>query len=556
MSVKIIIDEIGAEVLRDIQNPRTSSANTNSNSQPMSATNGFSTASNPFPRSCAPTSQFPQTVLSTITTQFPHQFPILAMPELIREATIDACYESKAPDALVASCALSAISLACQNFVDVERLPGLVGPSSLFVTIIANSGERKSHVDSLFTKPFRDYDDEQDKLKQERAAKHMAALDTWKIQLKATRSAIDKAEKNGMSVEALTRKLEELYANKPEEPYTRKCIVNDSTAAELKFKLRHPFSSIGIFSDEAKISFDSGLMKNLATLNKLWDAGTISVDRRTSESFRISNVRVTMSLGIQPDLFFKHFCGDNSEARPGGHLARHLVAYPISTMGERFITQPRSSYHYLSKFQARIAELLHLEHSAIEAGTHRRRVLRFALDAQQRWIDGFNLTERQIAPGAPLSSISDFVSKFGDNIARIAALFHFFEGNEGDEISLSTLLQAIDVGSWYFHEFQRIFPPPVPPLPQDQLDAIKLENWLVKNFIKHRCDWIDKSDMERYAAVRLVARLEPAITILMQRGLLTNITAPPPRGRKPKFQYGLNVPYFEQAAQLQATGLA
>lgn len=552
MSVKTIIDEIRTDVLRDIQNPHEVCANTNSNSQPMSASNGFSTGGNPFPWSCEATSQFPQAALTTITTQF----PIPSMPELIREATIDACYESKAPDALVASCALSAVSLACQNFVDVERLPGLVGPCSLFVTILANSGERKSHVDSLFTKPIRDYDDEQDKLKKERAAKHMAALDTWKIQLRAIRSAIDKAAKNGTSVEALTRKLEELYANKPAEPYTRKCIVNDSTAAELKFKLRHPFSSIGIFSDEAKISFDSGLMKNLATLNKLWEGGTIPVDRRTSESFRISNVRVTTSLGIQPDLFFKHFCGDNSEARPGGHLARSLVAYPTSTMGERFILHPRTSYHYLSKFQARIAELLHLEHSAIEAGTHKRRVLRFDSDARQRWIDGFNLTERQIAPGAPLSSISDFVSKFGDNIARIAALFHFFEGNEGDEISLSTLLQAIDVGSWYFHEFQRIFSPPVPLLPQDQLDAITLENWLVKNFIKLRCHWIDKSDMEKYATIRRVARLEPAIAILMQRGLMRDITDPPPRGRKPKVRYELNVPYFEQAAWLQNNGLA
>lgn len=496
-------------------------------------------------------------VSPTILRQ-PPPFPIFAMPELIREATIDACYESKAPEALVASCALAAVSLACQNFVDVERLPGRVGPSSLYITIIANSGERKSGVDSLFTKPFQDFDDEQAKLKKERSARHMAALDAWKIQCNAIGSAIRKAAIKGTSTEGLTCQLEKLYTKKPEEPYTRKCIVNDCTSAELKFMLRHPFSSIGVFSDEAKILFDSGLMKNLATPNKLWDGGTIPVDRRTSESFRISNVRATMALSLQPDLFLKHFCGDNSEARSGGYFARNLIAYPISTIGERFITQRRSSYPYLSKFQARITELLRLEHSAIEAGTHTRRVLRFAWDAQQRWIDGFNLAERQIAPGAPLSNISDFVSKLGDNIARIAGLFHYFEGNEGDEISLGTLLQAIDVGSWYLNEFERIFSPATPMLPQEQLDAITLENWLIKHFIQHRCNWIDKSHLERNAtnSIRPVARLNPAIAILMQRGLMTNITVPPQPGRKPKVRFELNVLYFEQAARLQTNGPA
>ena len=492
-----------------------------------------------------------------ITLGQPAPFPISAMPELIREATIDACYQSKAPEALVASCALAAVSLACQNLIDVERLPGLVGPCSLFVTIIANSGERKSAVDSLFTKPFRDYDDEQEKLKKEKLARHMAALDAWEIQRKAIHSAITKATKNGRPTEGVTHQLEELYSKAPEEPYIRQYIVTDCTPAELKSKLRHPFSSIGIFSDEAKILFDSGLMRNLALLNKLWDAGTVPVGRRTSESFRIANVRVTTSLCIQLDLFIKHFCNDNSEARPSGNLARNMVAYPISTIGERFIINPRSSYPYLSQFQARITEILRIEHSAIEAGTHTRRVLKFSWDAQQRWIDGFNLTERQIAPGAPLSTISDFVSKLGDNIARIAALFHYFEGNDGDEISLDTLLGAIEVGSWYLKEFERIFSPAMPLMPQDQLDAIKLENWLVKKFIKDRCSWIDKSHMERYATIRVVDRLEPAISILMRQGLMTNITDPPQPGRKPKIRFGLNVPYFEQAAaRLQINGPA
>ena len=576
MNAKTIVSPFSAEELKEIIGKFTSNTNTNSDFQPTSAaTSGFSTATHPTPWSSEAASEFPQTNVSTIPPQYtpqyaacgpvgatvmpqlPNRFPIQAVPELIREAMIDALHFSQAPDALVTGCALSAVSLACQNFVDVERLPGLVGPVSLSIAIIATTGERKTFVDSLFTKPFRDFDEEQSKRTEALRPRYEAALTAWKQQCRAITSAISTAAKKGQSVEGLTYRLEELNANKPKEPYSRQYIVDDSTPAELKFKLRHPFSSVGIFSDEAKLLVKSGLLNNFAMLNKLWDAGTISVGRRSSESFRISNVRVTTSLGIHPYLFFKHFCDDGSEARPVGNLARNLIAFPPSTIGDRPITEQRSSYPHLLNFQTRIAELIRLEHSAIEAGKHTRRLLKFTREAQQRWIEAFNFAEWMQGPGRPLSAINDFCSKLGDNIARVAALFHHFEGYEGDEISLDTLSRAIQVGNWYLEEFSRIFSPAMPMMAQDQLDAITLENWLVKNFIKHRCNWIDKSDLERKATIRLVARLEPAISILMQQGLMSNITDPPPPGRKAKIRYGLNVPYFEQAAaRLQNNGLA
>ena len=394
MNAKTIVSPFSAEELKEIIGKFTSNTNTNSDFQPTSAaTSGFSTATHPTPWSSEAASEFPQTNVSTIPPQYtpqyaacgpvgatvmpqlPNRFPIQAVPELIREAMIDALHFSQAPDALVAGCALSAVSLACQNFVDVERLPGLVGPVSLSIAIIATTGERKTFVDSLFTKPFRDFDEEQSKRTEALRPRYEAALTAWKQQCRAITSAISTAAKKGQSVEGLTYRLEELNANKPKEPYSRQYIVDDSTPAELKFKLRHPFSSVGIFSDEAKVLVKSGLLNNFAMLNKLWDAGTISVGRRSSESFRISNVRVTTSLGIHPYLFFKHFCDDGSEARPVGNLARNLIAFPPSTIGDRPITEQRSSYPHLLNFQTRIAELIRLEHSAIEAGKHTRRSL-------------------------------------------------------------------------------------------------------------------------------------------------------------------------------------
>lgn len=483
----------------------------------------------------------------------PPPIPIEAAPTIIRSAIIEVIKASKAPDALVASSVLAAVSLACQNSINVQRLPGLMGPCNLLLTTLADSGERKSFVDSLVTKPFREFDEEQTEHHQAESLRYQAASAAWQAQRKALLAAIAKAAAKDKDANELTERLEALYREKPIEPPCRKLLVNDITAAQFKFELRHAFSSAGLFSDEAKTVVDSGLQRSLAFQNKVWDGSTIHVERRTTGSFTIRDARVTTSLMFQPVVFVKHFTGKDSEARGIGYLARALIAYPLSTQGMRPIPihQPDLSFEYLPHFHQRISELLRSEQASIEAGTHKRKVLRFSSEAQRFWIDGHNRIESALAPGGSLSDIRDFGSKFADNVARIAALFHYFEGYEGEEISLDTLTRASTIGDWYLSEFKRLFspPPPAPQLPQDFLDSIALEKYLLDRYTKTRCIWIAKSFLERRAtnSIRLVSRLEPAIHILINRGLLSNITQPPPQGRKPKVVYALNVPYFEEA---------
>ena len=483
----------------------------------------------------------------------PPPMPIEAAPTIIRSAIIEVIQASKAPDALVTSAALAAVSLACQNFINVQRLPGLVGPCSLLLTTLADSGERKSFVDSLLTKPFREFDEEQMEHHQAELLRYKAASAAWHAQRKALLAAIAKATAKGNDADNLTERLAALYCEDPQEPPCRKRLVNDISAAQFKFELRHVFSSTGLFSDEAKLIVDSGLQRSLAMQNKFWDGSTTHVERRTSGSFTIRDARVTTSLMFQPKVFVKHFTSKDSEARGIGYLARALIAYPLSTQGTRFIYQPNLSFEYLPRFHQRISELLRREKSAIDAGTHERKVLRFSFDAQRRWIDGHNRIESALGPGGCLSDIRDFGSKFADNVARIAALFHFFEGQEGEEISLDTLNRAITIGDWYLNEFKRLFspPPPTPQPPQEHVDAIILEKCLLDRYIKTRLTWIEKSYLERRApnSIRLVYRLNPAIHILINRGILSNVTQPPQHGKKPKFIYALNVAYFEEAAR-------
>ena len=64
-------------------------------------------------------------------------YPIDAFPIIMRNAAYEEHNITKAPMAMIGSAMLSAVSLACQSKVDVERPGGLKGPTSLFFVTIA-----------------------------------------------------------------------------------------------------------------------------------------------------------------------------------------------------------------------------------------------------------------------------------------------------------------------------------------------------------------------------------------------------------------------------------
>lgn len=490
---------------------------------------------------------------SHMFTQFPPPFPTRAAPEIIRNAMIEAAQVTQAPEALIGSAFLAAVALACQNSIDVQRLEGLVGPCCLLFLTYAESGERKTAVDNLATKAFRDFDEKQTEQANKDANKYKAQRATWDIELKVVNSSIEKAIKKGQDPTELTRQLEEIYCRMPTQPAPRKILYDDTTPAGFKFELRHKFSSVGFFSAEAKAVESAGMQDQLSLQNKLWGGETIHITRRASESYDIINARVTTSLMFQPGNHNKKLNKHDSEARIGGYFSRGLVTHPVSTIGSRIQVLPISPSERLSRFNSRITEILQQDLAAIEANTHERKVLKFSCNAQQRWLSAYNTVELSLGAGGYLSDIKDCGSKFAENVARMAALFHRFEGYQGDEISLETLDRAGTICEWYLGEFKRLFSPPPPPplLPQDQIDAMVLEKYLLDYFIKTRFTWVERSKLLRCStnSIRPVARLEPAIRNLMYRNLLSNVTQPPPHGRKPKVVYALNVPYFENAAR-------
>lgn len=84
-----------------------------------------------------------------------HAYPEGFLPPILRDAVREVQSFVQAPMALVSASALSVLSVAAQGLVNVRRDAQLVGPVSLYLLTVADSGERKSTCDAILGKGLR-----------------------------------------------------------------------------------------------------------------------------------------------------------------------------------------------------------------------------------------------------------------------------------------------------------------------------------------------------------------------------------------------------------------
>jgi hypothetical protein len=217
-------------------------------------------------------------------------YPVDALPEGIRAAVREVVEFVQCPTSLAACSALSALSLACQGLADVQRADKLSGPCSLYLLAVADSGERKTTRDNLFTLSISEWEQEQKVRMESELSKHAAAMQAWTAKREGILQAIKQVAKANNSTSAKERELETLEANMPQEPRVPSLIYGDTTPEALAWHLAQGWPSGGVLSSEAGTVFGGhgmgrdSIMRNLALLNSLWDGIRHKVHRRTCRS--------------------------------------------------------------------------------------------------------------------------------------------------------------------------------------------------------------------------------------------------------------------------------
>lgn len=430
-------------------------------------------------------------------------YPIEHLPEPLRLLVLEIVDYLQCPIAMAANAVLAALSLSIQGLVNVARDNELIGAVSLFLMVIAESGERKSACDSLVTSHIKELDKQRLLADLDVLKFWQSDMDTWTAEREGLINAIKQTAKNGDSTHSLKEQLKQLDEEKPKKPRGKTMLYEDATIEGLTKGLFNNCPSGGVFSSEAGVVFGShgmnsdNSMRNMATTNKLWDGGDVITNRADiTKNMLLTGRRLTLSLATQESTVRAFFDSSKGLARGTGFGARFLIAWPKSTQGTRLYKAPPLSWPNREEFVKRTTELLNtLLTIDEESGALQPITLYLSPQAHDLWVEFYNYTEQELRIGGELTDIKDVTSKAADNVARLAALFHVYEHGLTGHISEAHILSANYLMDWYLMEAKRFFSEAV--LSKELRNTVLLDNWLIQHCQEQQTNHISTRDIQR-----------------------------------------------------------
>ena len=441
----------------------------------------------------------------------PELYPTQALPQTIRNAVEEVQAFVKSPIALVASSALASLSVAAQGHIDIQRNPGLTGPTSLFLLAIAPSGERKSSSDNFMAEPILEYDQQQAAMMKDEIKRYQAQLAVWKAKHDGIVSKIRSLRGKSQPTNKLEEELLDLQKNEPERPRVPHLLLGDATPEGLSISLTREWPSGGIFSSEGGVILGShgmgsdSLMRNLGILNVLWDGGTHQMTRRTSDRIEIRGVRLTMALQTQEQTLKEFFSKTSGLARGMGFFARFLVTFPESTQGTRLFSEAPTAWPNLNKFRRRLDELLNTPLEMTDDYTLTPKLMQLSPEAKAVWIAFHDSIEVELRHDGELTDVRDVASKAADNAARLAALFQIYESGFS-EVTANAMQAATQIVAWHLHEARRLLPQLT--LRREERNLIAIDQWIIRQCRNRGTNHILKNELRQKGPIRNVQEID------------------------------------------------
>ena len=469
----------------------------------------------------------PQSLTVSLKTE---PYPVDALPPKVHAVVQEVVGFVQAPMALVASSALAALSLAVQPHVNVLRASKLMGPVGLFLLVVADSGERKSTCDGFFTKVVQEYEKRKILEAQPLLVHFKSSMEIWEAKWSGLKEKIRKLAAAGKPTVDLENALHQLGQEKPQKPVVPRLIYGDVTPEALAYNLATVWSYAGVVSAEAGTIFGShgmsgdAVMRNLSMLNVFWDGGELTVDRKTTDSFKVSGARLTMSLQVQESTLRDFMNRTGSLARGTGFLARFLFAFPESTQGGRHFCEAPLNWRAQEIFNQRISELLDTSAPVDEYGVPTLKLMSLSPDAKAAWITFHDAIESQLGDGGELRDVRDVSSKSADNVARLAALFHVFEHGAVGPIGVDCLESAIRIVAWHLNESRRFFGESI--LTPELKNTARLDHWLIATCRHEQIQSVPAKRILQFgpSGLRDKTALDAALTELQELGRVRLLT--------------------------------
>ena len=371
--------------------------------------------------------------------------------------------QSGAPLSLAATSVLAAVIVVAQGKVDVVLPIGKARPISLFFVSIAESGERKSTVDSHATRAIRDREHSFE-------GSFKSALVDWKrrhLLWTKERDRIAADKRDYPSIDAKYEALRNL-GPEPQPPQRPEILCSEPTAEGLIRLLKEGCGSCGLFADEAAAFLGGYAMapeRRLATaghLCSLWDGEPLRRPRQGGELDILRGRRLSMHLLVQPLIANRLF--DDVDLQNQGLLSRILAIKPDSAIGSRAWHEPTTEeLAALENFNNLVRKILTLPPPIVDGTTSQLTQLILEPEARALWIEFSQINEKLMARGGEYESIRGLANKLAEIAARIAGgltlVRHIWNSDSlslPSTIERRTLADAIVIAQFYASEAVRI----------------------------------------------------------------------------------------------------
>lgn len=445
-------------------------------------------------------------------------YPVDALPSIVREAVCSYQQYGQQPLPLIACSALANISLSCQTLANVARDQHLIGPTSLYFLCVSGSGERKSGCDYMFSQATRQWQLDV----RERLSPEVKTAETlyraWAVEKEALLSRIRSEKRLHNDTDELQDLLLDHVSCEPNIPLSPVLFFEDTTQEALAEHIASGWPSASLWSDEGAIVMNGHGMQNnttkfIALLNRLWDGKSFIAHRKTSKSFTVENRRLTISLMMQPIILEQMLAKNGGISRQSGFLARSLIAYPKSEMGNRFYKEPPTNIASLQQYRQRLTDCLESTLTLDKNGCHNLPTLQFSKAAKNEWIAFFNQVERGLKDPKIWKSIRDFASKAAENAARLSALLHLFDGSTSD-INAEHMDQAISIIRWHLNESKRVLGNQF--LTPTQQAANKVLQWMIDRELTQT----SPRELVQFGPIRDKEKRDDALKLLLEDNCL------------------------------------
>ncbi len=412
------------------------------------------------------------------------EFPVDALPPVIRAYAVSAAESVQVPVDMCASACLAVLALTMQGKYTIMGKADWYEPLNLYVLCIAPPSERKSTILSKVTGPINSYEADYNRrhaLEIENSQNDFAVMEKTRERMlsmiadkkagkKGAAEKLEKAEETLGDYEKKVAKLTEEILNFHFKK-SMKLYCEDITPEKLSSVLEENDGRIGILSSEGGI-FE--IMKGAYSGNKepkidvflqAWSGDSIRVDRVGRASNNIEHPALTMLLMVQPHVISGLVNNKTFSGR--GLTARFLYCMPKSAVGHRRYRTAGIPETVKESYRDLLTNLLDDEPD------EKPKLIRLSDEADKLLEEFYNRTEPQIP--AEYAELSGWMGKLVGTVLRIAGIFtralvadriaraSFAEIQDMDTdtenlfVSGDTMKGAIAVGEYYLEHARAAF---------------------------------------------------------------------------------------------------